>query len=57
MLASSDWTQIPDSTADKQAWATYRTALRDISSQVGFPYNVEWPLNPDEQAKEIANGN
>jgi hypothetical protein len=32
-LASSDWTQSPDSplsASDKQAWATYRQALRDF---------------------------
>ena len=32
-LKDSDWTQIADSTADKQAWATYRQALRDV--QIG----------------------
>jgi hypothetical protein len=32
-LAGSDWTQMPDSPlsdSDKQAWATYRQALRDF---------------------------
>jgi hypothetical protein len=24
-------------------WATYRQALRDITLQEGFPYNVTWP--------------
>lgn len=27
-------------------WATYRQALRDITSQSGFPYLVEWPTKP-----------
>jgi hypothetical protein len=45
-LADSDWTQIADSTADKAAWATYRTALRDISAQAGFPWTIEWPTQP-----------
>lgn len=27
-------------------WATYRQALRDITSQPGFPHNVTWPEEP-----------
>ena len=46
MLKDSDWTQIADSTADKAAWATYRQALRDISSQAGFPWTIDWPVQP-----------
>ena len=45
-LKDSDWTQIADSTADKEAWATYRQALRDITSQSGFPWEVTWPDAP-----------
>lgn len=45
-LKDSDWTQIADSTADKQAWATYRQALRDISAQSGFPWTITWPDAP-----------
>jgi hypothetical protein len=45
-LADSDWTQLADSTADKAAWATYRQALRDITTQAGFPWNVTWPDAP-----------
>ena len=51
LLAASDWTQMPDSPlsdADKAAWATYRTALRDVPSQSGFPGNIVWPTPPDE---------
>jgi hypothetical protein len=46
LLTASDWTQISDSTADKAAWATYRQALRDITTQAGFPLTVEWPVQP-----------
>ena len=46
MLKDSDWTQIADSTADKAAWATYRQALRDITTQAGFPWTIEWPVAP-----------
>lgn len=46
LLLASDWTQIPDCTVDKQAWATYRQALRDITSQPGFPNDVVFPEKP-----------
>jgi len=45
-LTDSDWTQISDSTADKTAWGTYRQALRDITSQAGFPWEITWPEKP-----------
>jgi hypothetical protein len=45
-LKDSDWTQIADSTADKAVWATYRQALRDITSQAGFPWTTTWPDAP-----------
>jgi hypothetical protein len=45
-LNDSDWSQVPDSTADKTAWATYRQALRDIPTSEGFPWNVVWPETP-----------
>ena len=47
-LASSDWTQgkdIPDSVS--QPWAAYRQALRDLPTQVGFPWNIQWPNKPE----------
>ena len=46
LLAKCDWTQIADSTADKPVWATYRQALRDVTLQDGFPWNVTWPEQP-----------
>ena len=45
-LKDCDWTQIADSTADKAVWATYRQALRDITSKPGFPWTIEWPEQP-----------
>ena len=48
-LAACDWTQVDDAPFDnvtKAAWAAYRQALRDISSQEGFPWTVEWPAEP-----------
>jgi hypothetical protein len=46
MLKDCDWTQIADSTADKAAWATYRQALRDITTASGFPWTMTWPESP-----------
>jgi len=43
MLEDCDWTQLPDAPVDKEAWAAYRQALRDITEQDGFPEDVEWP--------------
>lgn len=46
LLSECDWTQVSDSPVDKTAWATYRQALRDISKQPEFPWNVVWPVSP-----------
>lgn len=45
-LADCDWTQLPDSPVDRAPWEVYRQALRDISSQQGFPWTVTWPTQP-----------
>ena len=45
-LNACDWTQVADSPVDQAAWATYRQALRDISTQSGFPWEVTWPVAP-----------
>lgn len=45
-LADSDWTQLADNTADTNAWAAYRQALRDLTSTAGFPHDVTWPTEP-----------
>lgn len=45
-LVQSDWTQIADAAVDKAAWAAYRQALRDITAQAGFPWDVSWPEHP-----------
>jgi hypothetical protein len=46
LLSTCDWTQLPDSPADHEAWATYRQALRDVTAQEGFPWDVTWPEAP-----------
>ena len=45
-LSASDWTQVADAPVDKQAWATYRQALRDLPDAEGWP-NVDLPHFPD----------
>ena len=47
-LKDSDWTQAADVPVDTAAWATYRQALRDITTQEGFPNSVVWPTEPGE---------
>lgn len=49
LLFATDWTQLPDVplTPDtKQAMRDYRTALRDLPTQTGWPRKVEWPVDP-----------
>jgi hypothetical protein len=45
-LSASDWTQVADAPVDQAAWATYRQALRDITAQEGFPWTIDWPVQP-----------
>lgn len=51
LLASSDWTQMPDSALTDEAkasWASYRTALRNLPNHSNWP-NLEdsdWPAKP-----------
>lgn len=45
-LTASDWTQVADAPVDKAVWATYRQALRDITTQSGFPWDITWPDAP-----------
>ena len=51
LLVESDFSDLPVTQArlsDKQKteWAEYRQALRDITAQEGFPWNVDWPVKP-----------
>lgn len=45
LLAATDWMALSDVTMSAEM-TTYRQALRDISSQSGFPYSVTWPTDP-----------
>jgi hypothetical protein len=42
LLAACDWTQLPDAPVNTAAWAVYRQALRDITTQAN-PFNIVWP--------------
>jgi hypothetical protein len=46
LLKESDWTQVLDAPVDRQAWATYRQMLRDITKQQEFPLNIIFPTKP-----------
>ena len=49
LLVASDWTQVDDSpltNIKKAEWATYRQALRDVTTQSGFPWTITWPDAP-----------
>lgn len=49
LLRQSDWTQLADvplSAEKKAEWNTYRQALRDITLQEGYPFNVVFPTEP-----------
>ena len=47
LLTESDWTVLPDSPiADKTAWQTYRTKLRDITENLTTVEDVETVVFP-----------
>jgi hypothetical protein len=46
-LTDTDWTQLADAPVNSVAWSNYRQALRDVPSQDGFPFNVNWPAQPE----------
>lgn len=45
-LSASDWTQVEDAPVDKDAWATYRQALRDLPAQSGLADYADIPAKP-----------
>jgi hypothetical protein len=45
LLQATDWTQLPDSPADKTAYEVYRQQLRDVTTQ-SDPFNLVWPVKP-----------
>jgi hypothetical protein len=45
-LFASDWTQVSDAPVDREAWAVYRQALRDLPANTTDPRDVVWPAPP-----------
>lgn len=48
LLLKSDWTEVSQTFTLEQrnAWKTYRQALRDVPDQPSFPWEVNWPSKP-----------
>jgi hypothetical protein len=51
LLSASDWTELPSVQAKKDqtwkdAWAAYRTAVRDADKQQTWPIGPVWPVEP-----------
>jgi hypothetical protein len=45
LLKETDWMALSDVTMSAEM-TSYRQALRDITAQAGFPYEVTWPTKP-----------
>ena len=45
LLAETDYLALSDTTLSSDM-AAYRQALRDVTSQAGFPTSVTWPTKP-----------
>lgn len=46
-LKDTDWTQTYDSPVNKEAWAIYRQALRDLPQNYNGVGPIPWPLLPE----------
>ncbi len=44
-LAETDWMASSDLTMSSE-WASYRSSLRDVPAQEGFPNSITWPTKP-----------
>ncbi len=50
LLNESDWVRLRAYDRGEPVppeWLAYRQALRDITEQPGFPYEIEWPQRPE----------
>ncbi|WP_297772655.1 tail fiber assembly protein [uncultured Roseovarius sp.] len=50
LLASCDWTQLPDvqmGATARAEWVAYRQALRDVTEDVTHSSEIVWPNRPD----------
>lgn len=51
LLSKTDWrvTKAYERSENLPAeWELYRQALRDVTAQEGYPFNVTWPTKPQE---------
>jgi len=46
LIAETDYFMLKDAPEPPQGLTEYRQALRDITKQVRFPYDIEWPEDP-----------
>jgi hypothetical protein len=49
LLAASDWVTLRSTDTGQPipaAWSAYRTALRNITDQPGYPNTINWPQAP-----------
>lgn len=46
LLSETDW-RFRSDMVPSQGWIAYCQALRDIPSQAGFPWDVQWPSKPE----------
>jgi len=44
MIMADRWANYTDET--RTAWTLYRQQLRELTTQSGFPYNLNWPTKP-----------
>jgi hypothetical protein len=47
LLLASDWAMATDAPTDKEAWATYRQALRDFPATWEPSEFADFPVSPD----------
>lgn len=55
LLSETDWAVLPDSPANG-VYQEYRQALRDITAQGGFPFDIVWPIKPGSTQPSTGSG-
>lgn len=56
LLKKSDWVVLrayDQGNPVPAAWSTYRQQLRDVTSQSGFPNEIDWPQAPEESGMTL----
>jgi hypothetical protein len=48
LLKASDWRMVSDSPWNKETWATYRQALRDLPTTNSDPSKIVFPNQPND---------